>query len=337
MGRLARSVLESRGIKGEAEVSLLFVDEAAIAALNERFLSRRDRPTCWPSRSRTTRSPGRFPDMGGTGPGTDIEDEPPLLLGDVVVCPSVAERNAKEHSVASRTRSRCWLCTASCTCSAWTTRSTPRPRRWRPSSPAPGRVPPLRVVMTVTGGGRSTRRCWRVIGLLLLGSGVLALAETALVRTSKVKAKALADQHRRGARPLVRLVERPERFLNPILLLVLVCQLVSATLVGVLAEQWFGPIGVVLGTVFEVVVIFVLFEAVPKNWAVHNPESAALFSAPLVATLVRLPPVRAASKVLIGLANLMIGRGKDDPDAPSQGASPSTSCGPWPTWPTPRM
>ncbi|MGH8997453.1 MAG: hemolysin family protein, partial [Acidimicrobiales bacterium] len=160
-----------------------------------------------------------------------------------------------------------------------------------------------------------------VIVVLLLGSGVLALAETALVRTSKVKAKALADQHRRGARPLVRLVERPERFLNPILLLVLVCQLVSATLVGVLAEQWFGPIGVVFGTVFEVIVIFVLFEAVPKNWAVHNPESAALFSAPLVATLVRLPPVRAASKVLIGLANLMIGRGKDESDAPSQGVT----------------
>ena len=152
-----------------------------------------------------------------------------------------------------------------------------------------------------------------VIIVLLAGSGVLALAETSLVRTSRVKARSLADQHRRGSRPLVRLVERPERFLNPILLLVLVCQLVSATLVGVLAEQWFGPIGVVVGTVFEVVVIFVLFEAVPKNWAVHNPERAALFSAPLVAGLVRFPPVRAASKVLIGLANLMIGRGgKDD-------------------------
>ena len=32
------------------------------------------------------------------------------------------------------------------------------------------------------------------------------------------------------------MVEHPERFLNPILLLVLICQLVSATLVGVLAE-----------------------------------------------------------------------------------------------------
>jgi putative hemolysin len=147
-----------------------------------------------------------------------------------------------------------------------------------------------------------------VIVVLLVGSGVLALAETSLVRTSRVKAQSLVDQHRHGSRPLVRLVEHPERFLNPILLLVLVCQLVSATLVGILAEHWFGPIGVVVGTVFEVVVIFVLFEAVPKNWAVHNPESAALFSAPMVAALVRFAPVRVASKVLIGLADLMIGR-----------------------------
>jgi len=152
-----------------------------------------------------------------------------------------------------------------------------------------------------------------VVVLLLVASGVLALAETSLVRTSRVKARALLDQRRRGARPLVRLVERPEAFLNPILLLVLVCQLVSATLVGVLAEEWFGPIGVVGGTIFEVVVIFVLFEAVPKNWAVHNPERAALFSAPLVATVVRFPPVRAASRVLIGLANLLIGRKGSEP------------------------
>jgi magnesium and cobalt exporter, CNNM family len=145
--------------------------------------------------------------------------------------------------------------------------------------------------------------------LVLLGiSGVLALAETSLVRTSKVKAKALVDEHRRGARPLARLVEHPERFLNPVLLLVLICQLVSATLIGVLASEWLGAWGVLAGTVFEVVVVFVFFEAVPKNWAVHNPERAALFSAPIVTAVVRFPPVRAISGVLIGLADLFIGR-----------------------------
>ncbi len=125
------------------------------------------------------------------------------------------------------------------------------------------------------------------------------------------------DDHRRGAGPLLRLTEHPEQFLNPVLLLVLICQLVSATLVGVLAERWFGGIGVLLGVVFEVVVIFVIFEAVPKNWAVHNPERAALFSAPIVTAIVRFPLVKWISGLLIGLANLIIGRSAGDEEEAS--------------------
>jgi putative hemolysin len=147
-----------------------------------------------------------------------------------------------------------------------------------------------------------------IIVVLLAFSGLLALAETSLVRTSRVKAKALLDEGRRGARQLVRLVEHPEQFLNPVLLLVLVCQLVSATLVGVLASAWLGALGVLVGTVFEVVVIFVLFEAVPKNWAVRYTDRAALFTAPIVSALVRFPLVRAVSSVLTGLAKLLMGR-----------------------------
>ena len=79
-------------------------------------------------------------------------------------------------------------------------------------------------------------------------------------------------------------------FLNPILLLVLICQLVSATLVGIVAEHLFGGLGVLLGIVFEIVVIFVFFEAVPKNWAVQHADRAALLSAPIVSTLIRFPP-----------------------------------------------
>ncbi len=115
-----------------------------------------------------------------------------------------------------------------------------------------------------------------VIVVLLAGSGVLAMAETSLVRMSKIKAKSLVDEKKRGARQLARLIENPARFLNPILLLVLICQLVSATLVGIVAEHLFGGLGVVLGIVFEIVVIFVFFEAVPKNWAVQHSDRAAL-------------------------------------------------------------
>ncbi|HVB90560.1 MAG TPA: hemolysin family protein [Acidimicrobiales bacterium] len=153
-----------------------------------------------------------------------------------------------------------------------------------------------------------------VIAVLLVASGMLALAETSLVRMSRVKAKSMVDEKCRGARQLARLIDQPAKFLNPILLLVLICQLVSATLVGVVAAHLLGGVGVLVGAVFEVVVIFVFFEAVPKNWAVHNPERAALLSAPIVNTLVRFPPIRWVSSLLIGLANLIIGGPGDSGD-----------------------
>jgi len=64
--------------------------------------------------------------------------------------------------------------------------------------------------------------------------------------------------------------------------------------------------------VFEIVVIFVFFEAVPKNWAVQHSERAALLSAPIVSTLIRFPPIRWLSALLIGLANRIIGVSGDD-------------------------
>ena len=153
--------------------------------------------------------------------------------------------------------------------------------------------------------------------VLIAASAVLSLAETGLTRTSRARAKSLEDDKQRGARSLRRLVEDPEAFLAPILLLVLLCQLVAATLVGVIAAQVFGPIGVAVATVFEVVVIFVFSEAVPKQWAVRHSDRAALLAAPLVTTLVRFPPTRVVSSALIGLARLITpgGRGtRIEPD-----------------------
>ena len=155
-----------------------------------------------------------------------------------------------------------------------------------------------------------------IIAVLLGASGVLAMAETSLVRMNRIKAKSLVDEKKRGARQLARLVENPANFLNPILLLVLICQLVSATLVGIVAEHAFGGLGVLLGIVFEIVVIFVFFEAVPKNWAVQHSDRAALLSAPLVSTLIRFPPIRWLSTVLIALANLIIGASDDGEGLP---------------------
>lgn len=97
---LARAVLEDRRLHGEVEVSLLFVDEQAIAALNAQFLGH-EGPTdvlSFPIEDDPLPG-GRSPDSGGSGPGADPGDEPLMLLGDVVICPAVAARNAGAHEV----------------------------------------------------------------------------------------------------------------------------------------------------------------------------------------------------------------------------------------------
>lgn len=97
--RLARSVLEAEGVKGEAELSVLFVDEQAMSDLNKRFAGK-DGPTdvlAFPIDEEPAEG-GRSPDSGGSGPGwVPVEaSELPTLLGDVVICPSVALRHATE-------------------------------------------------------------------------------------------------------------------------------------------------------------------------------------------------------------------------------------------------
>ena len=142
--------------------------------------------------------------------------------------------------------------------------------------------------------------------VLISAAAVLAMAETSLTRTNRVKALTLAEEKRRGANALVRLVEHPERFLNPVLLLVLLCHLVAATLVGVVAERVFGPVGVAAATAFEVVVVFVFAESLPKTFAVQHPERAALLTAPIVSAITSLLPVRLLARALIGLTNFIV-------------------------------
>jgi probable rRNA maturation factor len=99
--RLAREVLRAEGVKGEAELGVRFVDEEAMAHLNKYFLGK-DGPTdvlAFPIDDDVI-DRGRSPDSGGRGPGADDADsnDVPVLIGDVVLCPAVAERNASGHA-----------------------------------------------------------------------------------------------------------------------------------------------------------------------------------------------------------------------------------------------
>jgi probable rRNA maturation factor len=97
---LAKHVLVDSGVRGEAELSILFVDESVMAELNHRFMEK-DGPTdvlAFPIDDPI--DPGRWPDSGSTGPDREPPEvsELPMLLGDIVICPSVAAKQAPEHA-----------------------------------------------------------------------------------------------------------------------------------------------------------------------------------------------------------------------------------------------
>ena len=148
-----------------------------------------------------------------------------------------------------------------------------------------------------------------VIGLLLFVLIFLAVAEMGLSKMTKPKAASLAEEGRKSGPALTRLVEQPERWVNPLLLTVNVCQTVQATLTGIVSAHLFGPWGVAIGVTLNVLVFFVLAEAVPKTYAVLHAERAAQITARPITALVSFPPLKLISRGLIGLTNIIV-RGK---------------------------
>lgn len=97
---LAKAVLLDSGVRGEAELSLLFVDEETIADLNLRYMEKEGPTDVLAFPIDDPIDAGRWPDSGSTGPDREPPElsELPLLLGDVVVCPAVAARQAPTHA-----------------------------------------------------------------------------------------------------------------------------------------------------------------------------------------------------------------------------------------------
>ncbi len=143
---------------------------------------------------------------------------------------------------------------------------------------------------------------------LFLAAVFAALSETALLRASRVRVQALAAEGRRAAQRLDRLQHRLPQVLNAILLLALLSQIGAASLAGLLAQEWFGQVGVTVASVLLTVVLFVYGEAIPKTFAVRHPEAVGMvLSGPVATVEVVLRPLVV---VLVWFADLqMPGKG----------------------------
>ncbi len=82
---LARHVLTAMHVHPQAELSVVLVDEPAMERLHVQWM---DEPGPTDVLS--------FP-MDELRPGSEAEESPPGLLGDVVLCPQVAQRQARDR------------------------------------------------------------------------------------------------------------------------------------------------------------------------------------------------------------------------------------------------
>ena len=87
---MAEWVLAAEGAPAGTEVSLVLVNEESITQYNERFMGR-DGPTDVLAFPLEDLQPGHVPSRS--------PHEPPLVLGDVFICPTVVRRQAAELEV----------------------------------------------------------------------------------------------------------------------------------------------------------------------------------------------------------------------------------------------
>jgi CBS domain containing-hemolysin-like protein len=137
-------------------------------------------------------------------------------------------------------------------------------------------------------------------------AAMLAMAETSLTRMSRARAMHLHEEQRRGAAQLLSLVEQPARFLNLVLLLLLVVQFTATALfTSVMDRIVGGGLGVAIAALVMTLITFIGAEVAPKTYAVQHTDRAALRIAPFVYVLVRLPILGPLTRLLIGVGNVI--------------------------------
>lgn len=172
-----------------------------------------------------------------------------------------------------------------------------------------------------------------IIFLLLLGNGVFAMAEIAVVSSRKARLKGLADDGSDKARAALELAQNPTSFLSTVQ--------IGITLVGILAGAFGGATlseklaGVVAGIpglapyasfigIFVVVgaityCSLIIGELVPKRVALSNPEGRAMLIAkPMTALSTLAAPIVWFLTISTNLVLKVFGLGKEVEAPPSE-------------------
>jgi putative hemolysin len=143
-----------------------------------------------------------------------------------------------------------------------------------------------------------------IILLLILANAVFAMAEIALVSSSKAKLKSLAEKGQPGAKTALDLASSPSRFLSTVQAAITLLTIVEGALGGAALAEGFVPylkdipIDLIVkhaeDIAFFMTVFFISFlslvigELIPKRLGLIAPEKISTHLAPIVAGLAKM-------------------------------------------------
>lgn len=138
-----------------------------------------------------------------------------------------------------------------------------------------------------------------IIFLLTL-SAFFSGSETAMTAASQPRMLELERQGDHSAARVNRLRERKERLIGAILLGNNAVNILASALATSLFIAWFGPSGVVYATLAMTLLVLIFAEVMPKAYAIHHSDSAALAIAPVLRIFVIvLAPIATAVQWIV--------------------------------------
>ena len=145
-----------------------------------------------------------------------------------------------------------------------------------------------------------------VAGLLLIGSAVLAVAETALAHVSRLRVEELSREGRRGTDRLERVVRDAPTHLNVLLLARTVAEILAATLAAIVCERQLDSIwqAALIAGIGIALMHYVVVGVTARTLGRQHSERVALLTSRLVLSLSAISG--GFTRVLIGVGSALV-------------------------------
>ena len=158
-----------------------------------------------------------------------------------------------------------------------------------------------------------------IMVICLIMSAYFSATETAFSCANKTRLRALAEKGNKKAELAVKLADKYDRLISTILIGNNIVNILLASLGTIVFTRHFGEdLGATISTVVITIAVLIFGEITPKSIANDFPEKFAMFSAPLIRSLIWiLMPISFIFSLWKKLVNLIV-RVKDDDDNMAQ-------------------